>query len=145
MQIIVKGSGKHSSGWSNARLVKQFGHREEHEYNHFNRALGKQIYSKEHFIKELEAGGYVGESEGDLLVEQAKSNNHKPYDGISKKTEKAIRDLKASADKHGNLSSLEGTKRCLEELGLDFGLCSKMPVDTPTTGGIRSDEGMKGK
>lgn len=123
-------------------LDKNFGHLQDHQYKHFNRALGCEVKSKEHFIDLMEKGGFVPYEEGERLAEQQRKETRKDYKGIEKKTMRAIADLKATSGKDGKLSSLEGTKRACEEVGIKFDYYNKLPkhYDKIKTGGFHAEE-----
>jgi len=99
---------------------KYFGHLESHEYRGYNKALGKYIEGKEHFIHEMEKGGYVPYEMGERLAEQHRKDSKKDYRSVSEKTLKTIHQLKETVDSKGRLSSLSGTKRACEEVGIKF-------------------------
>jgi len=72
-------------------------------YEHYNRAMGKQIHSKAHYKREMARGGYVPFKEGERIAKEANRNGHKPY-VLSKEANglvKAVRNLKP--DKNGKV------------------------------------------
>lgn len=99
---------------------RYFGHLENHQYRGFNRALGKYIEGKEHFIHEMDKGGYVPFEMGERMAEEHRKGSVKSYDKINDKTMRVISDLKSTSGKNGKLSSLSGTKRAMEKVGVRF-------------------------
>ena len=99
---------------------KYFGHLENHEFRHYNKALGKYIEGKEHFIHEMDKGGFVPFEMGERMAEEHRKNHTTDYKDISNKTKRVIADLKATSGKGGKLSSLSGTKRACESVGVKF-------------------------
>lgn len=99
---------------------RYFGHIESHNYRGFNKALGKYIEGKDHFIHEMDKGGFVPFEMGERMAEEKRKTSTKKYDGISEKTGRVIADLKSTSGKGGKLSSKEGTKRACEEVGVRF-------------------------
>lgn len=108
-------------------LDKNFGHLEDHQYKHFNRALGCYVESKEHYVELMEKGGYVPFEEGERLAEEQRKVSAKKYDGLEDNTMRVLADLKSTASKDGKLSSLEGTKKACEDIGMKFDYYNKLP------------------
>src|SRR5574343_1547830 len=101
-------------------MCKYFGHLENHQYKHYNRALGVQVQSKEHFKKLLEQGGYVPLEKGNQMAEACQKGRIKPYDGISPKLGKFLGEVKMMADKDGNIEVTDKFVEGLKEHGLDL-------------------------
>ena len=99
---------------------KYFGHKEAHSFRGFNKALGKYIEGKEHFIHEMNKGGFVPFEVGERMAEEHRKNHTTDYKDISDKTKRVIADLKATSGKGGKLSSLDGAKRACESVGVRF-------------------------
>jgi hypothetical protein len=102
------------------QCTKYFGAREDHEFRGYNKALGKFIEGKEHFIHEMEKGGYVPFEMGERMAEEHRKTRTTDYTDISDKTKRVIADLKSTSGKGGKLSSLSGTKRACESVGVKF-------------------------
>jgi hypothetical protein len=73
------------------------------EYQHFNRAMGKFITSKNHYEQEMAKGGYVPYEKAEQMAEIARENSKKKYDGLSAKTMKFFGEVKQMADRKGNI------------------------------------------
>ena len=135
--IIIRGKNDScKKKYSSKELGKYFGHIEDHEYRHFNRALGCEIKSKEHYFKTLEERGFVPQEVGNRLAEECNKNKVKKYDGISDKTMKVIGDLKTVSSKKGNID-LETSKRACESVGMKFNRdLSLLPAHYQDKGGF---------
>ena len=83
-------------------------------YEHFNRAMGKYIRSREHYEREMAKGGYVPFEKAEQMAETARAKNRQEYKGLSEKTMKFLGEVKQQADKHGNIKPsqrfIEGLK-----------------------------------
>jgi len=112
--------------WTEKEMCKHFGHIEDHQYKHFNNALGIQINSKEHFKQVLEKGGYVSYEDSCRQVDINKEKQK--YTGISEKAKKFCYQLKNVTDSKGNVrftdSLIRGMKK---EVGLDYSYFTKLP------------------
>jgi hypothetical protein len=120
--IIVRGK---NSKPSNYRLTskdcsKYFGGLEDHSYKHYNKALGCMVNGKEDFIDKMQRGGFVPFEMGERMAEEHRKSSVKSYDKINDKTMRVISDLKSTTGKNGKLSSLTGTKRAMEKVGVRF-------------------------
>ena len=71
-------------------------------YEHFNRAMGKQITSRAHYEKEMLAGGFVSFEKGEQLAAKKKSEQQ-GYNGLSPEKMKFLHQVKDMADKKGNI------------------------------------------
>jgi len=128
--IIIRGKNNTPGPrkYTSKEITKYFGRNiEEHEYKGYNRALGCQVESKEHYFKLLEEGGYVPFDEGQKLAEKHQKDVRKDYNGLEEKTMKTISALKMTVGKDGKLSSLEGAKKACEDVGMNFNFYSKLP------------------
>ena len=97
---------------------KFFGHMEEHQYRHYNSSLGCYIYSKNHFIHEMNKHRMVPyQIAEEMAQEWDKNNPQKKYDSISPKAMDIIRSLKQSADSKGNLKLDDRAIKALMEIG----------------------------
>jgi hypothetical protein len=105
---------------SSKECDKHFGHLEDHQYRGYNRALGTFVKNKEHFIHLMDKGGYVPFEMGERMAEEQRKHTKTDYKDISDKTKRVIADLRMTADKKGRLSSIEGTKKACEEVGISF-------------------------
>ena len=92
---------------------------EDHQFRHYNRAMGCQIYNKAHYKHEMKRRGMVPYEEAERLAEEwDKKNAHKDYNGISPKARDVIASLRLTADKHGNIKLGGNAIQRLKELGL---------------------------
>lgn len=102
---------------TNRDLDKYFGHLEDHEYKHFNSALGIEIEGKEHFRKIMEQGKYIPY---DLACKYAEEHDRKKQNktwNISKKALNIIKSVKLTKDKNGNIKLGGRALKALRELG----------------------------
>jgi hypothetical protein len=106
---------------------KYFSHKEAHEYRGYNKALGKYITGKEHFIHEMNKGGFVPYEVGLKMAEQRQKETATDYKSVSPKTLKTIHQLKETVGRNGKLSSKTGTKKAMEDCGVRFDYYSKLP------------------
>jgi len=93
---------------------------EEHQFRHYNNALGMMIYSKEHYIHEMKKRRMLPYEVCQGLAEQWDKRNEKkyqPYDRLSPKSEGIIKSLKLTADKHGNVKLGDRAVNALREIG----------------------------
>jgi len=104
------------------QLTKHFGHLEDHQYKHNSEALGMHIYSKEHFIYEMERQNMVPVDVGEELADGwASRNKQKEYSGLSPKALKIFNFLKHNAkDGMIKLSEYPKAVKALEDLGMSF-------------------------
>jgi hypothetical protein len=91
------------------------------KYAHYNRALGKYIKSKKHYIEEMKKGGFVDSETGNRIAEEARARNRKQYK-LSAKALSLIREAKQVADKKGNLGIATNHKLIdgLKDQGMRF-------------------------
>lgn len=102
-------------------LKKHFGNLEDHEYRHYNRSLGVQVESKEHYLHLLNKGGYVPIDESRRLTEDYKRKNPgKKYNGVSEETRKFIADIKSTASRDGKIRPTEQMVNKMKKLGVKF-------------------------
>lgn len=77
--------------------------RQDHEFKHFNVAMGIHIHDKEHYKREMKARHMLPYEQVEELAEQwDREHPHKEYK-LSSKAEDIIRSLKLSSDKNGNI------------------------------------------
>ena len=92
--------------------------REDHEFRHYNNALGMMIYSKEQYKAELKKRRMVPVDEAERLAEKwDKEHPKKNYDTISPKAQNIIASLKLSADSNGNIVLGGRAIKALKEIG----------------------------
>ena len=115
---------------------KYFGHIEEHKFNHYNRALGCKVESKEHFKYLLDKGGYVPSELGNQMAEKAREMNTKKYDGLSDKSMKFLHQVKDMADSKGNIEPGSRFIKGLEEHGVRVELPDWCPTHYKQNGGF---------
>ena len=112
--------------WTEKEMCKHFGHKEDHQWRHYNNALGVKVESKEHFKHLLEKGNYIPY---DVSCQQVEKNvENQRYKGISKKAEKFCHNVKGMADNKGNIKwgskLIDGMKK---EVGLDYSYYKTLP------------------
>lgn len=73
------------------------------KYDHYNSSMGKHIRSREHYEKEMVAGGYIPYDKACQLAEKAKQENTKKYDGLKDSTMKFLHQVKDMSDSKGNI------------------------------------------
>ena len=100
-------------------MCKAFGHLEDHQYRHFNRALGCKVEGKEHFKKLLSERNMVPIDIGSEMAEKAKESRHKPYI-LSNKAKQLINSAKLLADRKGNIKVGDRLVDGMRELGVDL-------------------------
>ena len=126
--------------WTDHEMCKHFGHIEDHQYKHFNRALGVKIESKEQFRHLLEQGNYIPYEEA--CKQRDKNVENQKYKGLPEKKLKYLHQLKSKANAKGELRWSDGLIKSLKEnVGLDYSPYTKLPkhyrVDLDTEkGGI---------
>jgi len=72
------------------------------EYNHYNRSLGMQIKSKDHYDRVCKEGGWVSYEQAQEIADKARKEKIKPYK-VSKESEELIKYANGIKDKKGNL------------------------------------------
>lgn len=93
--------------------------REDHQYKHFNHAMGVQIESKKHYEREMAKRGMVPyEKALELAQQYDKKNGRKDYK-LSAKAEDIIRSLKL-ASRNGRIELGTRAINALEKIGLNF-------------------------
>jgi len=91
---------------------------EDHEFHHFNDALGMMIYSKEHYIVEMKKKRMLPyDACHELADNWDKQNAHKPMQRLSEKANSIIESLKCTADKKGNIKLGDRAINALIEIG----------------------------
>lgn len=90
------------------------------KYEHFNRALGKQIHSKKHYDEEMKKGGFVSYEKGREDARNARDRNQKRYtpspDALA-----IMRAAKNRTDKNGNVKLSGAMVDGIKKLGMAFG------------------------
>ncbi len=71
-------------------------------YSHYNRSLGMQIKSKDHYDRVCKEGNWVPYEQAQEIAERSRKEKIKPYK-ISKESEELIKYAKDIKDKKGNL------------------------------------------
>ena len=103
-------------------------------YEHYNRAMGKHIRSKQHYQEEMRKGGFVSADEGNRLAEKhSKEQKWKPSNDCIN----VIKAIKGAADKNGNIVLGNHPKivEAMKKKGMSFDM-SKLPKEFKETGGI---------
>jgi len=92
--------------------------REDHEFKHYNNAMGVMIHNKEHYKRELKKRRMVPYDEAERLAEKwDKEHPQKKYDDLSPRAQEIINSLKLSADSKGNIVLGGRAIEALQEIG----------------------------
>lgn len=90
-------------------------------YEHFNRALGKHIFSKRQYQDEMARGGYIPFEEGEHLANKNRRESYKPYDKPSKEALDLIRNINMkSPDKNGKIKLSDREIDAMKKVGVNF-------------------------
>ena len=92
--------------------------REEHEFNFYSMALGKQIYGKEHYKLELKKRRFVPYDEAERLAEQWDKDHPNPAMNLSSKVRGIISSMKLSVRRGGFIEAGNRLINALKEAGL---------------------------
>lgn len=104
----------------NESIKKMSGRMEEHQFRHWNDALGMMIYSKEHYFHEMKKRRMLPFDICEELAERWESKNEKnyqPYDKLSPRADGIVRSLKLTADRKGNIKLSDRAITALREIG----------------------------
>ena len=85
-------------------------------YEHFNRAMNKQITSKRHYEEEMCKGGFVPQEQAERIAEATRSRNKKDY-RLEGKTEEFLRHIKQTTDSNGNVKLSDRAIDKMVEMG----------------------------
>ena len=99
------------------QLNKHFGHREEHEYRHFNRSLGCFVEGKEHFKKLMAQRKMVPYDLAEQYAEGYDKRHPRQAYELSPKAQDIIRSVKLTADRKGNIKLGGRAIKALQEIG----------------------------
>ena len=124
-------------GWSNKEMDKAFGHLEEHQYKHYNKALGCKVEGKEHFKQLLNKGGYVSYEKGQELAATHNKNKVKSYDGLSREAKAFIGEVRQMADRKGNIKMSDRFVEGLKKHGVNVDAAMKARDLSSKQGGFR--------
>lgn len=89
-------------------------------YEHYNRALGKRIYTKHQYSEEMKRGGFVPFERGQELARQACENNKKDYNYLSEKASEVIKSARSSTDRKGKVHMSDRLIDGMKEVGVRF-------------------------
>lgn len=106
------------------------------KWEHYNRALGKYIKSKRHYIEEMKKGGFVSYDEGCRLAEQAQSKNRKAYKGLSPKAEAIVKSAQMTRDSKGRVKVGNRMIDAMKEVGVRFEVPDWCPKHYKEQGGF---------
>jgi len=96
--------------------------REDHNYKHFNRAMGIKIESKAHYEYEMKRRGMVSQEKADYLAQVAQNKaNSAPKNEFSPEARAIIQAAKASKDKKGRVRLGDNTIDAMKKLGVAIG------------------------
>ena len=94
---------------------------EDHNYKHYNRAMGIKIEGKKHYEYEMKRRGLIPQDRADELARQAKLKQlQAPKAEFSQKALDIIQAAKCRADKKGNVKLGDRTIDAMKELGVCF-------------------------
>ena len=97
-------------------------------YQHFNRAMNKQINSKAHYEKEMVKGGYIPQEQADRIADQRKAEMQKKYDGLSKSAMEVCKAAYQMGDrKTGKLKATDSLIDAMKKEGVSFDKCDNLP------------------
>ena len=110
--------------------------REDHEFRHFNSAMGIQIHGKEHYKQEMKRRRMVPYDEAQRLADQYdKQHPRKEYGELSTGAREIIESLRLTADKDGNITLGGRAIQALQEIGA-MGSSEHAPEQFTPTGGF---------
>jgi hypothetical protein len=102
---------------SNKQLDKYFGHLEEHEYRHYNNALGCMVEGKEHFKYLMRKGNFLPYEYAEETIKEDLRKEHK----LGDKALDFIKYLRLKPkDKRGNTQFYPKEIDKMKELGVRF-------------------------
>lgn len=96
---------------------------EDHEYRHFNRAMGIPIYSKEHYKIEMKKRGLVPDAMVDEMREDYLKKNQKKKYELSPKAREVVSQLESMRGRNKGMVRLCEYPKLVEamkEVGLDY-------------------------
>jgi len=103
---------------------------EEHNFRHYNHAMGCMIYNKAHYKAEMKKRRMVPYEETERLAEQwDKKHPRKEYDSIDPRAMDIIKSLKHSADEHGNIKMGDRAINAMIEIGAISVQSEHIPTD----------------
>lgn len=88
-------------------------------YEHFNRAMGKYITSRQHYEREMAKGGYIPFAEAEKIASKARAERDKPYK-LSEKARAVIESAKQSSDRKGQVKLSGNLIRGMKEVGVNW-------------------------
>ena len=94
-------------------------------YEHFNRAMGKQIRNKAHYEEEMKKGGYCTFEQGEKLASKNRAE-HKDYKGLSSKAKAVVDTVRQQNKKNFKLS--DRAIDAMKDLGVKF-TRKNLPID----------------
>ena len=110
--------------------------REDHEFRHFNSAMGIFIYGKEHYKREMKRRRMVPYEEAERLAERYdKQHPRSDYGALSPQAMNIIQSLRMTADKHGNIKLGSRAIKAMQEIGA-IGRSEHAPKEFSGTGGF---------
>ena len=110
--------------------------REEHEFNFYSIALGKQIYGKEHYKRELKRKRLVPYEEAERLAEQWDKDHPKPKAELSPKARDIINSVRLTVRPGGYVEFGGRLIKALKENGLLLEDSQYKPDGDKLTGGF---------
>jgi hypothetical protein len=107
------------------QMRKYFGNLEDHQYKHFNHALGCMVEGKEHFKYLLRRGNYLPQEMAERIIESDTSHDKKDYK-TSEKVMRFLNHVKYKADKKGNVRfDTNEIDYMQKELGMNFNMAEQ--------------------
>lgn len=102
--------------WKNGKLSEMVYISTGKHYEHYNRALGKQIRSKRQYDEELKKGGFISKDKADEITK--KKAEKAPYKASPEV--RRILDSCSKPDKNGNVKMSDRGIDALKNMGMSF-------------------------
>lgn len=104
--------------WFDKAFQKMTKGREDHEFKHYNNALGCHVYGKEHYKKLMKQKRLIPYEQAEQLANDwDKEHPQKEYGDLSPKAIDIISSLKLTADGNGNIILGNRAIKALKEIG----------------------------
>lgn len=114
-------------------LKNLFRGREDHEFRHYNNALGMMIYSKKHYIHEMKKRRMLPIDACEELADKWDSKNerrYQQYDDFKPKSKSIIKSLKLSSVRNGNIRLGDRAIDALREIGAITGRVENFGINS---------------
>jgi hypothetical protein len=125
------------SDWFDKAFRKMTVGREDHEFTHFNSALGCHVYGKEHYKKLMKSRRMLPYDTAQSLADDwDKENPKKEYGDLSPRAANIIKSLKLTADSKGNIVLGNRAIKALQDIGA-MGNLEHAPEQYTNQGGFK--------